>query len=203
MNDLMKNFENADDFDDIVTPSAETIESYKTMIKDIGEDLKRDGLVNTPKRAAAAFKFLNHGYKLSLDKIVNEALFESDAEDMVLVRDIEFYSLCEHHMLPFNGRCHVAYIPNGKVLGLSKIARIVDMFARRLQIQERLTHEVALAVQEVTGCKGCAVVVEAQHMCMIMRGVQKQNSVMKTSAMLGVFRSNATTRAEFLSLLPN
>ena len=203
MNDLMKNFENADDFDDLVTPSAETIESYKTLIKDIGEDLKRDGLVNTPKRAAAAFKFLNHGYKLSLDKIVNEALFESDAEDMVLVRDIEFYSLCEHHMLPFNGRCHVAYIPNGKVLGLSKIARIADMFARRLQIQERLTHEIALAVQEVTGCKGCAVVVEAQHMCMIMRGVQKQNSVMKTSAMLGVFRSNATTRAEFLSLLPN
>lgn len=203
MNDLMKNFENADDFDDLVSPSAETIESYKTLIKDIGEDLKRDGLVNTPKRAAAAFKFLNHGYKLSLDKIVNEALFESDAEDMVLVRDIEFYSLCEHHMLPFNGRCHVAYIPNGKVLGLSKIARIVDMFARRLQIQERLTHEIALAVQEVTGCKGCAVVVEAQHMCMIMRGVQKQNSVMKTSAMLGVFRSNATTRAEFLSLLPN
>ena len=203
MNDLMKNFENADDFDDLVTPSAETIESYKTLIKDIGEDLKRDGLVNTPKRAAAAFKFLNHGYKLSLDKIVNEALFESDAEDMVLVRDIEFYSLCEHHMLPFNGRCHVAYIPNGKVLGLSKIARIVDMFARRLQIQERLTHEIALAVQEVTGCKGCAVVVEAQHMCMIMRGVQKQNSVMKTSAMLGVFRSNATTRSEFLSLLPN
>ena len=203
MNDLMKNFENADDFDDLVSPSAETIESYKTLIKDIGEDLKRDGLVNTPKRAAAAFKFLNHGYKLSLDKIVNEALFESDAEDMVLVRDIEFYSLCEHHMLPFNGRCHVAYIPNGKVLGLSKIARIVDMFARRLQIQERLTHEIALAVQEVTGCKGCAVVVEAQHMCMIMRGVQKQNSVMKTSAMLGVFRSNATTRSEFLSLLPN
>ena len=203
MKDLMKNFENADDFDDIVTPSDESIESYKALIKDIGEDLKRDGLVDTPKRAAAAFKFLNHGYKLSLDKVVNEALFESDAEDMVLVRDIEFYSLCEHHMLPFNGRCHVAYIPNGKVLGLSKIARIVDMFSRRLQIQERLTHEVALAIQEVTDCKGCAVVVEAQHMCMIMRGVQKQNSVMKTSAMLGIFRSNATTRAEFLSLLPN
>ncbi len=149
----MKNFDNADDFDDIVTPSDESIESYKTLIKDIGEDLKRDGLVDTPKRAAAAFKFLNHGYKLSLDKVVNEALFESDAEDMVLVRDIEFYSLCEHHMLPFNGRCHVAYIPNGKVLGLSKIARIVDMFSRRLQIQERLTHEVALAIQEVTNCK--------------------------------------------------
>ncbi|MEK9650208.1 MAG: GTP cyclohydrolase I FolE [Gammaproteobacteria bacterium] len=203
MNDLIKNFENADDFDDLVTPSEESIESYKTLIKDIGEDLKRDGLIDTPKRAAAAFKFLNHGYKLSLEKVVNEALFVSQAEDMVLVRDIEFYSLCEHHMLPFNGRCHVAYIPNGKVLGLSKIARIVDMFSRRLQIQERLTHEIASAIQEVTGCKGCAVVIEAQHMCMIMRGVQKQNSVMKTSAMLGVFRSNATTRAEFLSLLPN
>lgn len=203
MKDLIKNLENVEDFDDIVSPSNESIESYKTLIKDIGEDLSRDGLLDTPKRAAAAFKYLNHGYKLSLDKVVNDALFESDAEDMVLVRDIEFYSLCEHHMLPFNGRCHVAYIPNGKVLGLSKIARIVDMFSRRLQIQERLTHEVAIAIQQVTNCKGCAVVIEAQHMCMIMRGVQKQNSVMKTSAMLGVFRSNATTRAEFLSLLPN
>jgi GTP cyclohydrolase I len=203
MKDLIKNLENVEDFDDIVSPSEESIESYKTLIKDIGEDLSRDGLLDTPKRAAAAFKFLNHGYKLSLDKVVNEALFESDAEDMVLVRDIEFYSLCEHHMLPFNGRCHVAYIPNGKVLGLSKIARIVDMFSRRLQIQERLTHEVASAIQAVTNCKGCAVVIEAQHMCMIMRGVQKQNSVMKTSAMMGIFRSNATTRAEFLSLLPN
>ncbi|MGA1762519.1 MAG: GTP cyclohydrolase I FolE [Gammaproteobacteria bacterium] len=203
MKDLIKNLENVEDFDDIVSPSEESIESYKTLIKDIGEDLSRDGLLDTPKRAAAAFKFLNHGYKLSLEKVVNEALFESDAEDMVLVRDIEFYSLCEHHMLPFNGRCHVAYIPNGKVLGLSKIARIVDMFSRRLQIQERLTHEVASAIQKVTNCKGCAVVIEAQHMCMIMRGVQKQNSVMKTSAMMGIFRSNATTRAEFLSLLPN
>lgn len=203
MKDLIKNLENVEDFDDIVSPSNESIESYKTLIKDIGEDLSRDGLLDTPKRAAAAFKYLNHGYKLSLDKVVNDALFESDAEDMVLVRDIEFYSLCEHHMLPFNGRCHVAYIPNGKVLGLSKIARIVDMFSRRLQIQERLTHEVAIAIQQVTNCKGCAVVIEAQHMCMIMRGVQKQNSVMKTSTMLGVFRSNATTRAEFLSLLPN
>ena len=203
MKDLIKNLENVEDFDDIVSPSEESIESYKTLIKDIGEDLSRDGLLDTPKRAAAAFKFLNHGYKLSLEKVVNEALFESDAEDMVLVRDIEFYSLCEHHMLPFNGRCHVAYIPNGKVLGLSKIARIVDMFSRRLQIQERLTHEVASAIQSVTNCKGCAVVIEAQHMCMIMRGVQKQNSVMKTSAMMGIFRSNATTRAEFLSLLPN
>ena len=203
MAEKISNLENADDFDQIVTPSNELIKSFKYMLKDIGEDETREGLLDTPKRAAAAFKFLNHGYKLSLDKVVNNALFDSEIEDMVLVRDIEFYSLCEHHMLPFNGRCHVAYIPDGKVLGLSKVARIVDMFARRLQIQERLTHEVADAITEITGCRGCAVVVEAQHMCMVMRGVQKQNSVMKTSSMLGVFRNNPSTRAEFLSLLPS
>ena len=201
MAENISNLENAKDFDEIVTPSAELIESFQHMLKDIGEDPSRDGLLDTPKRAAAAFKFLNHGYKMSLDKVVNNALFDSEIEDMVLVRDIEFYSLCEHHMLPFNGRCHVAYIPEGKVLGLSKIARIVDMFARRLQIQERLTHQVAEAITEITGCKGCAVVVEAQHMCMVMRGVQKQNSVMKTSSMVGAFRNNPSTRAEFLALL--
>ena len=203
MAENISNLENAKDFDEIVTPSPELIESFKHMLKDIGEDETRDGLLDTPKRAAAAFKFLNHGYKMSLDKVVNNALFDSEIEDMVLVRDIEFYSLCEHHMLPFNGRCHVAYIPDGKVLGLSKIARIVDMYARRLQIQERLTHQIADAITEITGCKGCAVVIEAQHMCMVMRGVQKQNSVMKTSAMMGVFRNNPATRAEFFSLLPN
>jgi GTP cyclohydrolase I len=138
MAEIISNLENADDFDQIVSPSEELIKSFEHMLIDIGEDLNRDGLLDTPKRAAAAFKFLNHGYKLSLDKVINNALFESDIEDMVVVRDIEFYSLCEHHMLPFNGRCHVAYIPNGKVLGLSKIARVADMFARRLQIQERL-----------------------------------------------------------------
>ena len=199
MAENISNLENAKDFDEIVTPSAELIESFQYMLKDIGEDPSRDGLLDTPKRAAAAFKFLNHGYKMSLDKVVNNALFNSEIEDMVL--DIEFYSLCEHHMLPFNGRCHVAYIPDGKVLGLSKIARIVDMFARRLQIQERLTHQIAEAITEITGCKGCAVVVEAQHMCMVMRGVQKQNSVMKTSSMVGAFRNNPSTRAEFLALL--
>ncbi len=202
MTKKISNLENADDFDQFITPSDELIKSFEYMLKDIGEDETREGLLDTPRRAAAAFKFLNHGYKLSLDKVVNNALFDSEIEDMVLIRDIEFYSLCEHHMLPFNGRCHVAYIPNGKVLGLSKVARIVDMFARRLQIQERLTHEVADAITEITGCRGCAVVVEAQHMCMVMRGVQKQNSVMKTSSMLGVFRNNPSTRAEFLSLLP-
>ena len=203
MAENISNLENAKDFDEIVTPSAELIESFKHMLKDIGEDETRDGLLDTPKRAAAAFKFLNHGYKMRLDKVVNNALFDSEIEDMVLVRDIEFYSLCEHHMLPFNGRCHVAYIPEGKVLGLSKIARIVDMFARRLQIQERLTHQIADAITEITGCKGCAVVIEAQHMCMVMRGVQKQNSVMKTSSMVGAFRNNPSTRAEFLALLRN
>ena len=201
MAENISNLENEKDFDEIVTPSAELIESFKHMLKDIGEDETRDGLLDTPKRAAAAFKFLNHGYKMSLDKVVNNALFDSEIEDMVLVRDIEFYSLCEHHMLPFNGRCHVAYIPDGKVLGLSKRARIVDMYARRLQIQERLTHQIADAITEITGCKGCAVVVEAQHMCMVMRGVQKQNSVMKTSSMVGAFRNNPSTRAEFLALL--
>lgn len=201
MAENISNLENEKDFDEIVMPSAELIESFKHMLKDIGEDETRDGLIDTPKRAAAAFKFLNHGYKMSLDKVVNNALFDSEIEDMVLVRDIEFYSLCEHHMLPFNGRCHVAYIPDGKVLGLSKIARIVDMYARRLQIQERLTHQIADAITEITGCKGCAVVVEAQHMCMVMRGVQKQNSVMKTSSMVGAFRNNPSTRAEFLALL--
>jgi GTP cyclohydrolase I len=203
MAENISNLENADDFDQIVTPSNDLIKSFEYMLQDIGEDASRDGLIDTPKRAAAAFKFLNHGYKLSLEKVVNNALFESDLEDMIVVRDIEFYSLCEHHMLPFNGRCHVAYIPDGKVLGLSKIARIADMFARRLQIQERLTHQIAEAITGITGCKGSAVVVEAQHMCMVMRGVQKQNSVMKTSSMMGVFRNNPATRAEFLSLLPS
>jgi GTP cyclohydrolase I len=146
MAEIISNLENADDFDQIVSPSEELIKSFEHMLIDIGEDANRDGLLDTPKRAAAAFKFLNHGYKLSLDKVINNALFESDIEDMVVVRDIEFYSLCEHHMLPFNGRCHVAYIPNGKVLGLSKIARVADMFARRLQIQERLTHQIAEAI---------------------------------------------------------
>lgn len=203
MNKKISDLENVNDFDEMITPSDELINAFQFMLKDIGEDKNRDGLKNTPRRAAAAFKFLNHGYKLNVDKIVNNALFDSDLEDMVVVRDIEFYSLCEHRMLPFNGRCHVAYIPDGKVLGLSKIARIVDMFARRLQIQERLTHEIADVITNITNCKGCAVVIEAQHMCMIMRGVQKQNSVMKTSSMMGIFRNNPSTRAEFLALLPN
>jgi len=176
-------------------------EAYKNIIQACGEDLSRPGLVDTPKRAAKAMEFLTQGYRQNLDEVINNALFPSDSQEMVIVKDIELYSMCEHHLLPFIGKAHVAYIPNGKVLGLSKIARIVDMYARRMQIQEQLTTEIAETVSEVTGAEGVAVVIEAKHMCMMMRGVQKQNSVMKTSSMLGIFRSNQSTRAEFLSLV--
>ncbi|RRJ84935.1 GTP cyclohydrolase I FolE [Aestuariirhabdus litorea] len=175
--------------------------SFANIISSIGEDLSRPGLVDTPARAAKAFAFLNRGYQQSLDEVVNDALFPSDNDEMVIVKDIELYSLCEHHLLPFIGRCHVAYLPSGKVLGLSKVARIVDMFARRLQIQENLTKQIADTIQQVTGASGVGVIIEAQHMCMMMRGVEKQNSSMKTSVMLGHFRSKAHTRAEFLSLI--
>jgi len=174
---------------------------YKQIISDIGEDVNRQGLVDTPKRAAKAMSFLTSGYQQSIKDIVNDAVFDSDADDMVIVKNIELYSMCEHHLLPFIGKCHVAYLPNGKVLGLSKVARIVDMFARRLQIQEQLTTQIADSILEVTGAKGVAVVMEAKHLCMMMRGVEKQNSQMTTSSMLGQFRTNSETRAEFLSLL--
>ncbi|HIF18042.1 MAG TPA: GTP cyclohydrolase I FolE [Cycloclasticus sp.] len=174
---------------------------YKGIISNIGEDVNRQGLVDTPKRAAKAMSFLTSGYQQSLGEIVNGAIFDSNADDMVIVKNIELYSMCEHHLLPFIGKCHVAYLPNGKVLGLSKVARIVDMFARRLQIQEQLTTQIADSLLEVTGAKGVAVVVEAKHLCMMMRGVEKQNSQMTTSSMLGQFRKNSETRAEFLSLL--
>ena len=176
-------------------------ESWAKIIEAIGEDLERPGLVDTPKRAAKAFEFLTRGYKQSVAEVVNDALFPSESSEMILVQDVELYSLCEHHMLPFIGKCHVAYIPTGKVLGLSKIARIVDVFARRLQIQESLTSQIAETIMEVTAASGVGVIIEAQHMCMMMRGVEKQNSVMKTSAMLGDFRSEQKTRDEFLSLL--
>ena len=176
-------------------------EQYAKIIEAIGEDLNRPGLVDTPKRAAKAFKFLTEGYHLDLDEVVNDALFPSDSSEMVIVKDIELYSLCEHHLLPFVGVCHVAYIPDGKVIGLSKIARIVDMYARRLQIQENLATQIANTIEQITGALGVAVIIEAKHMCMMMRGVEKQNSSMKTSAMLGVFRSNQPTRSEFLSLI--
>jgi len=175
--------------------------AYSTLIESIGEDLNRPGLLDTPKRAAKAFKYLTQGYEQSLDDVINNAVFPSDASEMVVVSDIELYSMCEHHLLPFIGKAHVAYIPDGKVLGLSKVARIVDMYARRLQIQENLTVEIAECIENVIGAKGVGVVIEAKHMCMMMRGVQKQNSVMRTSAMLGNFRSKQETRNEFLSLI--
>jgi GTP cyclohydrolase I len=176
-------------------------ESWAKIIESIGEDVKRPGLVDTPRRAAKAFEFLTRGYHQSVEEVVNEALFPSDSSEMILVQDVEMYSLCEHHLLPFIGKCHVAYIPTGKVLGLSKVARIVDVFARRLQIQESLTSQIAQTIMEVTEAQGVGVIIEAQHMCMMMRGVEKQNSLMKTSAMLGTFRSEQKTREEFLALL--
>ena len=174
---------------------------WAAIIESIGEDLERPGLVDTPKRAAKAFEFLTRGYDQSVDDVVNDALFPTDSSEMVLVQDVELYSLCEHHVLPFIGKCHVAYIPTGNVLGLSKVARIVDVFARRLQIQEALTTQIAETIMSVTDAEGVGVIIEAQHMCMMMRGVEKQNSLMKTSAMLGTFRTEQKTRDEFLSLL--
>jgi GTP cyclohydrolase I len=174
---------------------------FSELITEIGEDVTREGLLDTPKRAAKAFEFLNYGYTKSLDEVLNNAIFEADTEDMVIVKDIELYSLCEHHLLPFIGKCHVAYLPQGKVIGLSKVARIVDMYDRRLQIQERLTNQIATALQTAVNPAGVAVVIEAKHLCMMMRGVEKQNSVMATSAMLGLFRKQISTRQEFLNLI--
>ncbi len=174
---------------------------FTSLIKEMGEDPTREGLLDTPKRAAKAMQFLTKGYAQDIDEIVNNAIFEADSDEMVIVKEIELYSLCEHHLLPFIGKCHVAYIPNGKVLGLSKIARIVDLYARRLQIQENLTKQIANTIAEVTGATGVGVIIEAKHLCMMMRGVEKQNSVMTTSVMLGSFRSEASTRSEFLTLV--
>lgn len=174
---------------------------YEQILTELGEDLSRDGLRNTPMRAAKAMKFMTQGYHQDLETVVNGAIFESDNDEMVVVKNIELYSMCEHHMLPFIGKCHVAYLPQGKVIGLSKIARIVDMFGRRLQIQENLTKQIADAVMSVTGAAGVGVIIEAKHMCMMMRGVEKQNSVMSTSVMLGAFRNSQLTRTEFLKLV--
>ena len=177
-------------------------EHYRALIQAVGEDPSREGLVvDTPGRAARALQFLTQGYAQSADAIVNGAIFESSNNEMVIVRDIELYSLCEHHLLPFIGKAHVAYLPNGKVIGLSKIPRIVDMFARRLQIQENLTQQIAECLQQMTDALGVAVVIEAKHLCMMMRGVEKQNSSMSTSMMLGRFREDPRTRSEFLTLL--
>ncbi|MFJ4052881.1 GTP cyclohydrolase I FolE [Pseudomonas sp. NPDC089743] len=176
-------------------------EHYHQILVGVGENPQREGLVGTPQRAAKAMQYLCNGYAQRLDEVVNGALFESQNDEMIVVRDIELYSLCEHHMLPFIGKAHVAYLPTGRVLGLSKVARVVDMYARRLQIQENLTRQIAHAIGQVTDAAGVAVVIEAKHMCMMMRGVEKQNSVMISSVMLGEFRDSASTRHEFLNLI--
>jgi GTP cyclohydrolase I len=177
------------------------MESYfKALLKEIGEDPLREGLRDTPKRTAKALKFLTQGYNQKLEDIVGQAIFTTKNDEMVIVRDIELYSLCEHHLLPFFGRAHVAYIPNGKILGLSKVARIVDVFARRLQVQERLTDQIADAIMDVLRPPGEGVVIEAAHFCMMMRGVEKQNSRTVTSALRGIFRDDSRTRTEFLRL---
>lgn len=174
---------------------------FRELLKYIGEDVGREGLKDTPQRAARAFAYLTKGYRDDITKVVNNAIFESDNDEMIIVKDIELYSLCEHHLLPFFGKCHVGYLPKGKIIGLSKVARIVDVFARRLQVQENLTKQIAEAILQCTGAQGVGVVIEAKHLCMMMRGVEKQNSVMKTSCMLGHFRTESSTRAEFLSLI--
>jgi len=174
---------------------------YRQILEQIGENPEREGLVDTPKRAAKAMAYLTGGYRQTLEEVTNNALFATASDELVIVKDIELYSLCEHHLLPFIGKCHVGYHPNGKVLGLSKVARIVDMFARRLQIQEVMTHQIAEAIMQVTGAYAVGVVVEAKHLCMMMRGVEKQNATMTTSVMLGTLRSDHKARAEFLSLI--
>ena len=173
----------------------------KQLIEEIGEDPSREGLLKTPSRVSKAWSFFSGGYDQDLDKIINNAVFNEDATDMVVVRDVEFFSLCEHHLIPFFGRAHVAYLPNGKVIGLSKIPRIIDMFSRRLQVQERLTRQIAETVKEILDPIGVAVIMEGQHMCMQMRGVEKQNSLTTTSSMLGKFRESDRTRSEFLSII--
>ncbi len=173
----------------------------RPILEEIGEDPTREGLLRTPERFEKALKFFTSGYETDLDKIVNGALFNESCDDMVIVKDIEFFSMCEHHLLPFFGKMHVAYLPNGKIIGLSKIPRIVDMFARRLQVQERLTHQIAEVIQQVLNARGVGVICEARHFCMMMRGVEKQHSGAVTSAMLGAFREQKQTRDEFLSLV--
>jgi GTP cyclohydrolase I len=176
-------------------------EHFRQLLKLIGEDPNREGLVKTPERAAKALAFLTSGYQCDVQQIINGATFESQSDEMVVVKDIEFHSLCEHHMLPFSGRCHIAYIPSGRVLGLSKFARIVDMYARRLQIQENMTRSIAETILEATNAQGVGVVLEAKHLCMMMRGVEKQGSLMRTSVMLGTMRNSQAARNEFLTLI--
>ena len=183
-------------------PNTEKIEGLvRQLLLELGEDPNREGLVKTPERVAKAYAFLTNGYRQDLGSVINQALFTQTTSSMVIVKDIEVYSLCEHHLLPFFGRCHIAYIPDGKVFGVSKLARLVDMYARRLQLQERLTEQISQVVMEEIGAKGVGVMMEARHLCMMMRGVEKQNSTMITSSVLGVFRENLATREEFLTLV--
>ena len=174
---------------------------FYDLLKEIGEDPEREGLKDTPHRVAESYKFLTRGYHQNIDVVLNNAYFEAEDNHMVIVKDIELYSLCEHHMLPFIGKCHIGYIPTDKVIGVSKLARVVDMFARRLQIQERLTNQIANVLMEKVGAQGVGVVIEAKHLCMMMRGVEKQNSKMVTSDMQGIFRTQMATRTEFLQLI--
>ena len=186
----------------VISNYQQSIDSYRQLIRSTGEDLERPGLEDTPQRAAKAFAHLTQGYHQSLEEVVNDAIFPSTNRELVLVQNIEFYSLCEHHMLPFHGIAHIGYLPNGHVLGLSKFARIVDMFARRLQIQENLSEQVAQTIMDVTGCRGVAVVMDAAHMCMMMRGVSKQHSTTRSTAMLGEYMHDNQARNEFLNALP-
>lgn len=171
------------------------------LLELLGEDPSREGLINTPKRVAKAWDFLTKGYSENLDELINNAIFEGESKDMVIVKNIEFYSLCEHHMIPFYGKAHIGYIPDGKIIGLSKLARITDLFSQRLQVQERLTTQIAQCLQEVLNPRGVAVVLEGKHFCMLSRGVQKQNSIATSSSMLGIFREKESTRNEFLKLI--
>ena len=178
-------------------------EEVKKIILELGDDPEREGLVKTPERVEKSLHYLTRGYQQNLEDVIHGAIFTSEQDDMVIVRDIEFYSLCEHHLLPFFGKCHIGYIPKGQIFGVSKLARLVDMFARRLQIQERLCQQIAQAIFSTIHPQGVGVVMEAQHLCMLMRGVQKQNSIMTTSTMLGSFRKEQATRLEFLNLIKN
>jgi len=173
----------------------------KSLLKELGEDPKREGLIKTPLRVAKAWEYLSQGYNQNVEKLINNAIFSENYDQMVVVKDIEFYSMCEHHLLPFFGHAHIAYIPNGKIIGLSKIPRLVDMFARRLQVQERMTQEIANSLNDALNPRGVAIIIEAQHMCMQMRGVEKKKSYMSTSSMLGIFRTDNKTRKEFLDII--
>jgi len=174
---------------------------YEKIISEIGENINRPGLKKTPARASEAMRYLTSGYNEDIHRIINGAVFETKSDDMIIVKDIEIYSLCEHHILPFFGKCHIGYIPQGKILGVSKLSRIADIFSKRLQLQENLTRQIASTVMEFTGAEGVGVVIDARHLCMMMRGVEKQNSIMKTSCMLGSFRNDINTRTEFLNLI--